>query len=77
MTDYYKDYEAYKPWPKYAHRFTVTEVRALREERGCGLMEAKQILMRQQILGDLKKGRNTQDVVLLYDILEFMIENKY
>ena len=77
MTDYYKDDEPYTPRPKYTHRFTAIEVRALREERGCGMAEAKQILMRQQILEDLKRGRNSQDVVLLYNILEYMIENHY
>jgi len=40
-------------------------------------MEAKKILMREQILTDLKRGRNSQDIVLLYDLLEFMIENHY
>lgn len=77
MTDYYKDSEPYTPRSKYSHRFTATEVRALREERECGLVEAKQILIRQQILEDLKRGRNSQDVVLLYDLLEYMIENHY
>lgn len=75
MTDYYKDDEAYTPRQKYSHRFTAADVRALREERGCGLMEAKRILERRQILEDLNKGRRSQDTVLLYDILEYMMEN--
>lgn len=77
MTDYYIGDEPYTPRPKYTHRFTVLEVRELREERGCGLLEAKQILMRQQMLEDLKSGRNSHDTVLLYDILEYLIENHY
>lgn len=75
MTDYYMDDEPYVPRPKYTHRFTAAEVRSLREERGCGLMEAKRILTRQQILEDLNRGRRSKDTVLLYDILEYMMEN--
>lgn len=77
MTDYNRDEATYAPYEKYRPQFTATKVRALREERGCGLMEAKQILMRQQILEDLAKGRRTQNTTLLYDILEYMIENRY
>jgi len=75
MTDYYKDDEVYIPRPKYSLRCTAADVRALRDERGCGLMEAKRILERQQILDDLNRGRNSQDTVLLYDILEYMMES--
>lgn len=76
MTDYYKDYEPYTPRPKYTHRFTAVEVRALREERGCGMMEAKGVLMKKQILEDIQSGKNSLNVALLYDILEYMIERK-
>lgn len=80
MTDYYDSNwgsDVYIPRPKYTLRCTAADVRALRDERGCGLMEAKRILERQQILEDLNKGRRSQDTVLLYDILEYMIENRH
>lgn len=77
MTDYYKDVEyTYTPREKYTCRFTATDVHALREERGIGLMEAKSILMKEQILKDIQSGRNSLNVSLLYDILEYMIEGK-
>lgn len=77
MTDYNREEATYAPREKYGPKFTAVEVRALREERDCGLVEAKQILMRQQILEDLKNGRRTQNTTLLYDILEYMIENRH
>lgn len=74
MTDYDRE-EVYVPRPEYTHRFTAAEVRTLREERGCGMVEAKEILMRRQIMEDIKSGRNSHNVVLLYDLLEYMLEN--
>lgn len=78
MTDYYKDFEyTFIPHPKYGPRFTADDVYAYRNEHQCSIMEAKDKLMREQILEDLNKGRNTHNTVLLYDILEYMIENRY
>lgn len=79
MTDYYKDldYEIYVPREKYSPRFTADDVYAYRNEHQCSMMEAKDKLMREQILEDLDKGRNSHNVVLLYDILEYMLENRY
>lgn len=74
MTDYNRE-TAYVSQPKYTHRFSANDVRALREELGCGLIEAKGILVRQQIREDLQKGRRSLDVALLYDLLEYMMEN--
>lgn len=74
MTDYNRE-TAYVPRPKYTHRFSANDVRALREELGCGLAEAKGILVRQQISEDLQKGRKSLDVATLYDLLEYMMEN--
>lgn len=76
MTDYRRDDEVYIPRQKYAPRFDATDVYALRDDRECSLMEAKSILMRHQILEDLEKGRNSHDIVLLYDILEYVLKNK-
>lgn len=77
MTDYNRDEAVYVPRQKYAPKFTVKEVRAFREEHECGLMDAKKELMRRQILEDLNRGRNSHDTVLLYDILEYIVENRY
>lgn len=74
MTDYYRE-EKYTPRQKYTHRFTAADVRALREERGCGMGEAKNILMKQQVRTDLERGRNSHNVVMLYDLIEYMLEN--
>lgn len=75
MTDYYKDIEyEYKPRVKYAPKFTSEEVYSLRNDREISLHEAKSILMKEQILKDLTVGRNCHNVVLLYDILEYLIE---
>lgn len=78
MTDYYKDIEyEVKPSVKYGFRFTASDVRAYRDEHGCSMMHAKDVLMRRQILEDLNKGRCSHDTVMLYDILEYMLENRY
>ena len=77
MTDYYKDMDhIYVPRQKYGPRFTAAEVRAYRDENSVGMMEAKEHLMRQQILGDLARGRCGLETGLLYDILEYMVENR-
>lgn len=61
---------------KYGPRFTAEDVRALRDEKCCGMYEAKEILMRQQMLEDLKNGRQGLRPSVLYDILEYLLENK-
>ena len=76
MTDYDRDYGPIVPHVKYGPRFTAAEVRAYRDENFIGMMEAKERLMRQQILGDLEKGRCGLETGLLYDILEYMVENR-
>jgi len=73
MTDYNRETTYVSP-PKYTHRFSANDVKALREELGCGLIEAKGILVRRQIYEDLQKGRAGLDVATLYDLLEYMME---
>lgn len=75
MTYYNRDCGPYIPPKKYGPRFDPTDVRALREHLGCGLVEAKSNLMRDQILEDLKLGKQGLDTALLYDILTYLIEN--
>lgn len=75
MTDYNRDEAVFKPRPKYGPRFTADDVRSLRDERGCGMMEAKNILMKRQMLHDIEGGRRSHNTTLLYDLLEYMIEN--
>jgi hypothetical protein len=77
MTDYYKESAPWFPSPKYSHRFTSQDIKDLCAEQGCGIFEAKQILMRRQIMEDINNGRRTQNVVLLYDLLEYMLENVF
>lgn len=76
MTDYNRE-EVYKPRPKYGPRFDAIDVRAYRDEHGCGMMEAKETLMRKQMLNDIMGGRRSHNVTMLYDILEYMLENRY
>lgn len=78
MTDYYKDIDVeFKPREKYGPRFTATDVRAYRDQNSCGMMQAKNVLMSRQMLADLNKGRRSHDTVMLYDILEYMLENRF
>ena len=76
MTDYNRE-EVYTPRLKYGPRFTADDVRAHRDMYGLGMMECKEILMKQQIIEDLEKGRSGLDTSLLYDILEYMVRNDY
>jgi hypothetical protein len=76
MTDYYKDIDdPYIPPKPYGPRFEATDVRMIRDSLGCGLMEARSVLMQEQVLEDLRKGKCGLDTGLLYDILIYLIEN--
>lgn len=78
MTDYYKDIEyEVKPREKYGPRFTAEQCFEYRDRNQCSIMKAKDDLMREQMLEDLAKGRCGLDTSLLYDILEYMLENRY
>lgn len=77
MTDYYKDWppEPYIPREKYKPDVLADEVFELRNAKEISLYEAKSILTKQQLLKDLAKGRQGLSTSVLYDILEYIIEN--
>lgn len=75
MSNYDRE-DQYVPLPKYGPKFTAEDVRKLRDEKCCGMYEAKELLMRQQMLEDLRKGRNGLQTSVIYDILEYLLENK-
>ena len=77
MTDYNRDEAEFTPRPKYGPRFNAADVRAFRDENECGMLTAKECLMKEQLLNDIQGGRATHNVTLLYDIVEYMIENRY
>ena len=76
MTDYDRDYGPIVPRVKYGPKFTADDVYELRNERECSLAEAKETLMRKQMLKDLEVGRCGLNTALLYDMLEYMLEKR-
>ena len=74
MADYDRDYGPIAPRVKYGPKFDAGDVRKLREETGAGMMECKRSLMRKQMLKDLEVGRCGLNTALLYDMLEYMLE---
>lgn len=77
MTDYYKDWplETYKPKPKYNPSINIQDVFNPRETKEISLSAAKNILVKKRLLKDLAKGRQGLSTSVLYDILEYIIEN--
>lgn len=68
----------YVECPKYGPRFTADDVRALRDKQGCGMMEAKGILMKEQILSDIQLIKIGGWIdVSIWEILEYLIENNH
>lgn len=72
---HYNREEEYVPREPYKLRFTAEDVRQVRDSKQVGMMTAKDILVREQILNDIQRGRRSLDVALLYDLLEFMIQD--
>lgn len=76
MTDYYKEAEPYTPPKMYGPRFSAEHLRETRNDLECGLLAARQHLMREQILMDLADARRTNNVAFLFDVLEYMVRER-
>ena len=59
------------------YNFTFDDVRRVREERQCGMMTAKDILVKRQLTSLLEQAKENKDVELLADILLLMLKEDY
>lgn len=64
---------------KYKPNLDIEKIKAVREERSCGMLEAKAICIREEILKDIELLRSPIAWVdfNMLDILEYLIEHNH